>query len=267
MVSDSDDATTDVSPLRPALLAQLFGLFSVAVLAFAKPALLDHVLVLAGFQGFFAAWMARLRKAPLWWQFIHLLFFPLVVLLNGLHLPPLLWLGGFVLLFLVYWRTDTSQVPLYLSNRLTGDALARLLPAEPAFVIDLGCGTGGLLCQLGSLRPDCHFTGIEHAPIPYLIARWRSRRLDNVHIRHGDLWSVGLGSCQLVYAFLSPVPMPRLWQKAREEMAPGALLISNSFAVPDIAPEQVIAVDDSRQTQLYCYQPNPPVLGNQGDAT
>ena len=265
MVPASSAPQDSPSPLRPALFAQLFGLFAAAVLAFAKPGLLDHALVLAGFQGFFAAWMARLKHAPLWWQFIHLLFIPLLLLLNSLHLPPLLWLGGFVLLFLVYWRTDTSQVPLYLSNRLTGEAVARLIPPEPSFVIDLGCGTGGLLCQLGSLRPDCHFTGIEHAPIPYLIARWRCRRQDNVHIRHGDLWSVGLGSCQLVYAFLSPVPMPRLWQKAREEMTLGALLVSNSFAVPDTPPEQTIAVDDSRQTQLYCYRPNPLVLGDNGE--
>jgi len=182
-----------------------------------------------------------------------------MLVLNELHLPPLLWLGSFVLLFLVYWRTDTSQVPLYLSNSATGTALAQLIPAEPCFVIDLGCGTGGLLCLMARLRPDCHFTGIEHAPIPYLIARWRSRKQDNIHIRHGDLWTVGLGACQLVYAFLSPVPMPRLWQKAQEEMVPGALLVSNSFEVPDVEPEQIIAVDDSRQTQLYCYRPGQTV--------
>ncbi|HEY3431779.1 MAG TPA: class I SAM-dependent methyltransferase [Rhodocyclaceae bacterium] len=247
------------SPLRAALFTQLAGLFAAAVLVVAKPALMNQLLVLAGFQGFFAAWMARLQKAPIWWQAIHLLFFPLMLVLNELHLPPLLWLGSFGLLFLVYWRTDTSQVPLYLSNRATGTALAQLIPAEPCFVIDLGCGTGGLLCLMARLRPDCHFTGIEHAPIPYLIARWHSRKQDNIHIRHGDLWTVGLGACQLVYAFLSPVPMPRLWQKAKEEMVPGALLVSNSFEVPDVEPEQIIAVDDSRQTQLYCYRPGQTV--------
>ncbi|WP_459949814.1 class I SAM-dependent methyltransferase [Denitratisoma sp. agr-D3] len=239
------------------ILPQLFGLFAAVVMAWVKPILLQYPFALAGMQALFATWVARLRQAPLWWQAIHLCFVPLLLLLNGLHLPPLLWLGGFVLLLLVYWRTDTSRVPLYLSNAATGEALASLLPAEPGVCLDLGCGTGGLLQQLAGLRPDCHFIGVEHAPIPYFIARWRNRHLSNVAIRYGDFWSVPLRGYQLVYAFLSPVPMARLWDKAQAEMEPGALLVANSFAVPDQVPTRILAVDDRRQTQLYCYHPAP----------
>ncbi|RTL56871.1 MAG: hypothetical protein EKK46_03910 [Rhodocyclaceae bacterium] len=206
-------------------------------------------------QGLAAALAARWLRAPSWWQGIHLLFMPLVVLVNGLHLPPILWLGGFLILLLVYWRTDLSRVPLYLSNRPTAAVLASLIPAESGFVVDLGCGTGGLLVNLSSSRPDCHFTGIEHAPIPFLLAWLRCRRLKNVDIRYGDFWALNLHPCQLVYAFLSPVPMPRLWEKARAEMSADALLVSNSFAIPDVMPEQVVAVGDARDTQLYCYRP------------
>lgn len=222
-----------------------------------KPNLLNYPLALAVIQCLFATWIARMRGAPIWWQAIHLLFAPLLVALNALHLPPLLWLGGFILLFLVYWRTDVSRVPLYLSNSTTGDALAELIPPHPCFVIDLGCGTGGLLRQIAQTRPDCQFIGVEHAPIPYLISRWNNRRQGNVEIRWGDFWTISLRGFHLVYAFLSPEPMPRLWQKAAAEMLPGALLVSNSFAVPDQAAEKEVAVDDRRQTRLYCYRPAP----------
>ncbi len=64
-----------------------------------------------------------------------------------------------------------------------------------------------------------------------------------------------MGDYDVVYAFLSPAPMPRLWEKAGIEMAPGAMLISNSFVVPDVAPVAVITVDDRRATRLYVYRP------------
>ena len=255
MASNPPATDKPAHPLKSALLTQLAGFFAAGILVWIKPGLWQQPLFLALIQSLFAAWIARLNQAPRWWQAIHATFLPTALLLNSLHLPPSLWLGGFVLLFLVYWRTDTSQVPLYLSNRPTGEALARLIPHEPGFVIDLGCGTGGLLAQLSLTRLDCQFIGIEHAPIPYLIAKWRCRKQPNVHIRRGDLWAINLGASQLVYAFLSPAPMPRLWEKARAEMLPDALLVSNSFEIPDVAPDQIIQVDDRRQTQLFCYRP------------
>jgi hypothetical protein len=36
-------------------------------------------------------------------------------------------------------------------------------------------------------------------------------------------------------------------------MRPGALLVSNSFPIPEATPQQVIEVPDRRRTQLYCY--------------
>ena len=37
-------------------------------------------------------------------------------------------------------------------------------------------------------------------------------------------------------------------------MKPGSLLISNSFAVPERAPEQVLEVQDRRATRLHAYR-------------
>jgi hypothetical protein len=47
--------------------------------------------------------------------------------------------------------------------------------------------------------------------------------------------------------------MPRLWVKARAEMSPGALLVSNSFVVPEQVPQVVVNVVDGRQTRLHIY--------------
>jgi hypothetical protein len=48
--------------------------------------------------------------------------------------------------------------------------------------------------------------------------------------------------------------MPRLWEKAKQEMSQGAFLISNSFVVPNVKPQQTLSVNDDRQTMLYVYR-------------
>lgn len=253
-------SATEPYPLRAALLAQLAGgaavlLLFAAVDPFAAAGLRGIPLLLALLQGGIAAIIALRQGAPLWWLFIHLGFAPLVVVVHGLALAPGWFLAGFVLLLLVFWRTDRSRVPLYLTNRATADALLKLLPFAPVRVLDLGCGDGGLLLRLAKARPDCSFVGIEHAPLPWLAARLRTLGLANVEVRRGDFWSETLSGYGLVYAFLSPAPMARLWVKACAEMAPAATLVSNCFAVPDAEAGRIIAVGDRRATRLYCYRP------------
>jgi hypothetical protein len=248
------------SPLRAAVLAQAGGLASVLLLTtlmlrWAQVNLWQIPLLLAMLQGALAALLASWQGAPRWWLAIHLAFAPLIVLVHGLDIAPGWFLAAFTLLLLVFWRTDSSRVPLYLTNRNTATALLELLPAMPCKVIDLGCGDGGLLRRLALARPDCHFDGIEHAPLTWLVAQLHALGLANLSVRCDTFWNEPLGDYGVVYAFLSPAPMPRLWAKAGVEMRPGAMLISNSFVVPDVAPVAVIAVNDRRATRLYVYHP------------
>lgn len=247
------------TPLRAAALAQIGGLTVVLLLAigvahFAQISLWQIPLLLALLQGGIAALIAFRQSAPRWWLSIHLAFAPLAVVVQSLDIPPGWFLAAFIFLLLVFWRTDKSRVPLYLTNRHTAAAVLRLIPAGTVRFLDLGCGDGGLLRQLAKARPDCHFIGFEHAPLTWLVARLRTLGLDNASVHRGDFWREPLEGYGVIYAFLSPAPMPQLWEKANAEMAPGALLISNSFRVPDVDPIAVISVADRRGTHLYLYR-------------
>jgi hypothetical protein len=244
------------SPLIGALAAQVLGtVLALLLFYFIMPEVLRSPLLAALIQGGCAAIASHKLRAPSWWQAINLLFAPLVVAAHSLDFPPGVWLGGFGLLLLVFWRTDRSRVPLYLSNARTAGALMTLLPAKPCYVLDAGCGDGGLLRHLAKTRPDCEFVGIEHAPLPWLWARLGATGQSNLHIRYGNFWKQPLTPFDLVYAFLSPTPMPEFWVKSVDEMRPDSLLVSNSFAVPEVEPEQIIEVGDRRATRLYCYRP------------
>lgn len=255
-VEDTPPRLLGASPLIAALAAQVLGTVLAALLFFfIMPEILSYPLVAALVQGACAAIASYRLRAPRWWQAIHLGFAPAAILAHSLALPPGVWLVAFGLLLAIFWRTDRSRVPLYLTNATTAGALAGLLPPGPCFVLDIGCGDGGLLRRLARARPDAEFVGIEHAPLPWAWARLRAIGRTNLHIRYGDFWRHPLAAYDMVYAFLSPAPMADLWQKAAAEMRPGTLLVSNSFAVPGQTPEREVAVEDRRGSLLYCYLP------------
>ena len=137
-------------------------------------------------------------------------------------------LAVFLVLVGVFWNSARSGVPLYLSNRKTKQVLAGLLPEKDGIrFADLGCGFGGPVLALSQARPESHFTGVETAPLLFAVA-WLRRRLlgvANADIQFADYRKLDLGPFDCVYCFLSPVPMPDLYEKARREMRPGSLLI------------------------------------------
>lgn len=168
----------------------------------------------------FALWLRLAWSYPAWID---------LALFAGLAL----WFGGGLL----------TRVPLYNASRDARAKLESLLPERTGFTfVDLGCGLGGPLTHLASRRPDGRFLGVEASPLPFLVAWLRCLRRPNVRIRLSSLWSVGLGGFDVVYAFLSPEPMPALWAKARKEMPPGSRLVSHSFEVPGQPPAQILPV-------------------------
>ena len=98
------------------------------------------------------------------------------------------------------------------------------------------------------------FIGVELAPLPALISAVRLARYRHCSVHWRSLWKFDLSEIDVAFAFLSPVPMPALWKKAVGEMRPGALFISSSFGVPGQAPDQVVILEDGRQTQLFVWQ-------------
>ncbi len=238
-----------------ALAAQLLAWLLVAAGCIALGRPLAPSLLLVALQGALAASIGILLKSERWWIAIHLAFSPALFAALRLDLPPAFPLAVLAGLTFVFWTTFRGEVPLFLSSRATADALLPLLPQHAGLqVVDLGAGTGGLLRRLAQARPDARFTGIEHAPLPYLAARLNARGLGNLVIERNDLWRRPLADQDVVFAFLSPRVMPRLREKARAEMRPGSLLVSSSFPVPDTPPEQVVEVADWRGTRLYCYR-------------
>lgn len=244
-------------PAVTALLLQLAA-FALTLLSVRMAGLQPAPLVFALLCGLLAMTFSRLAGLAGWWLPIQLLFIPALVLVLALDIPPDFFLAAFLILLAVYWSTFRTQVPLYLSSHKVWRALEDFLPdAKTGFrFIDLGSGLGGVLTHLASVRPDGHYSGVESAPLPFLWG-WLRVKLGgyrNCNVRWRSIWNCDLAQYDVVFAYLSPVPMERLWRKARAEMRPGTVFISSTFAVPEQTPHETVQVDDLHRSTLLVWR-------------
>ena len=246
------------SPIFTALAAQALAVMAVGLLvvALGQGGGLRPPLILAlALQALLATWLGRRFGLARGWLLFQAGFLPGIFGLHLLALPAGVYLAGFLLVLLFNWNSFRHGVPLYLTSASATRQLAELLrglPAEFSF-IDLGCGLAGPLCQLARSFPQARFTGVETAPLTFALAWLRCLPRRNCRIRYRSLWKTPLASYDVVYCFLSPLPMPALWAKAQAELKPGARLVSNTFGIPGVAPDQTIALGDWRSTRLLVW--------------
>jgi hypothetical protein len=249
-------AARRLPPVVLALLLQGAAFLLVLLLARFSPLALTP-LAIALLVGACAALFSHLAGQARWWIPIQFVFAPAQVAMLAVKVTPTLYLAIFLILLVVYWSTFRTQVPLYLSSRKIWNALELLLPKQEASknftFMDLGCGIGGVLTHLAKARPDGVYHGVEAAPLPFLLSWLRIRGKNNCHVQWGSLWDCDLAQYDVVFAYLSPVPMDELWQKARREMRPGTVFISNTFAVADHPPQLTYSVDDLHHSTLYVW--------------
>lgn len=245
-------------PAILALLAQVLALAGVALLLFAlarlgdwRPTLWQAALGQGVLAAAFGHWLGLRR----WWLPLNLAFVPGLLALQSREWPAWWFLAAFVVLLLINWNSFRERVPLYLSGARTRQRMSERLAGLPVgfHFVDLGCGLGGTLVQLARDYPAARLAGVETAPLVFLLAWLRCLPYRNCQVRYRSLWQEDLSAYDAVYCFLSPAPMAELWAKARREMRPGSLLISNSFEVPGVAPGEIIELNDWRSSRLLLW--------------
>jgi hypothetical protein len=240
-------------PVLRALLAQ--ALAFAALVALARLGLRFPGLVWVLMQAVGAVFLSRwMDLNPRWILMQGALPF-LVRALWGAAVPAWIYLALFAALALVFGGGLLSRVPLYHASRDAWEKLEDLVPDRPDLrFVDLGCGFGGPVARLAARRPEGIFVGVEASPFTWLVAWLRCLPRRNAHIRLGSLWRTDLAVFDVAYAFLSPVPMPALWAKARREMRPGTRFISHSFDVPGATPQRVIPVKGRDGARLLVFE-------------
>jgi hypothetical protein len=210
-------------------------------------------MIMAAFlQGVIAATITLWRRLAPWWVLIQLLFPGALIAALSLSLPPGIFLALFIFFLGLYWTTFRTQVPFYPSGPAAWKSVADFLPADRSIrMIDIGSGLGGLVLNLAARRPKSEFIGIELAPLPWAVS-WLMAKVKRSHGQFmlGDYMHHDFSKYDVVFAYLSPAAMSALWEKSRQEMRPGTLLMSYEFAIPGAVADVVVVPHENAPT-LY----------------
>lgn len=201
--------------------------------------------------------MAKVIEMPTWWRWIHVLFPPAVLVMMQVHLPAGLYLAGFIMTLVLYWSVHNTRVPFYPSFPATWRAMLYVCDQHAAErtmrVLDIGSGLGDVAMYLAKHRLQDHVSGIEIAPLPWLVS-WLRAKLGASAARFqlGDYRQLDFAQLDVVFAYLSPAVMMDVWQKVAQEMQPGSLFVSSEFPVPGIAPSRTLFIG-KHSPVIYVY--------------
>lgn len=171
-------------------------------------------------------------------------------------MPGWVWLVLLGLLLLAYPMRAWRDAPVYPTPDGALQGLPTCAPLPPgARVLDAGCGLGHGLKGLHDAYPLAQCEGIEWS---WPLSVWCRLRCPWATVARGDMWSQSWANFDMVYVFQRPESMPRVWDKARQEMKAGAWLVSLAFEVPGVKPVASLGpanTDSPRCVRIY--RPHP----------
>jgi hypothetical protein len=259
----------------PAILALIIQIISAAAVLLLIRFVHLQVFYTVVIQGILASGLAIALKMSRWWIVISLFFGPLVLFISAYQVPQWIYFLCFIVLLLINGNSIKDRVPLYLTgnetikkieevlrvqyqNQASATASAKASPKSAQVksftFIDLGSGLAGTLLELSKVFPQAKFYGVETAPLVFVASWLRTFLTKNCQIRFCSIWKTELSKYDVVYCFLSPVPMPKIWEKAKAEMKKGSMLISNSFEIPGVKPTQTIELKDWRDSKIFIWK-------------
>jgi precorrin-6B methylase 2 len=157
---------------------------------------------------------------------------------------------------IVYTTIKRGISPMPSSSKVK-EAMKSALPQHvQGKIYELGCGWGALAFHLAGQHPESQIVAFEVSPVPWLIAYITQRvyRFENVKLFWDDFFRTSFSDASVIFCYLYPGAMERLKKKFEEELAPGTLVVSNTFAVPGWEPVDVIKVNDLYRTKVYVYK-------------
>ena len=168
------------------------------------------------------------------------------------------------ILFLLIHTAITGISPVPTTRAVRGDMLAQVPDDVQGKVLELGSGWGALAFALARRLPRCEIVGFELSPIPWAYSRVRLALFPqpNLRIVRGNFHRASYQDVGLVVCYLFPGGMRALRPKFEAELPSGAVVISNTFAIPEWRPIRTIQPQsDPQGPQVYVYRLPESLLG------
>jgi len=173
-------------------------------------------------------------------------------------------------IFWMSWRNGISPMP---SSRRVRRAVAEEINRLGASgrIVEAGSGWGTLAVHLAKHCEGWRVEGVENSPLPLAFSRFAAWLTFGVRpvagtagdappsvvFRKDNLYDISYRDAQAVVFYLYPGAMRRLGPILREQLAPGARIVSVCFALPGWVPERVVVCKDLYKTRVYVYEQPP----------
>lgn len=177
------------------------------------------------------------------------------------HALPTIWelallLAAVVTLLGVVVGTIRTGAPPMPTRPGVRAVMISLLPANPTVIHELGAGFGGVAFAAAAARPSAMVHAWEKAWLPWFMLRMRAGLFGQgrVLVHRGDLLDAPHEQACVVLVYLHPAAMADLAPRLASSLAPGAVVISNAFALPGWTPFRELRLDDALRTTVRAYE-------------
>lgn len=129
---------------------------------------------------------------------------------------------------------------------------------EQKNVVEPGCGDARILKTLADKYPQHSFIGYEWDYFPYFLAKFKTRKYKNIKIERQNFMTADYTNVGLVVLFASNEIAQELSVKLRQDLPKGAIIISESFELPNFTCLKEQETDKKNHwflnQKLYTYQ-------------
>ena len=166
----------------------------------------------------------------------------------------LLLLFIFIFASIVVYSLISGITPMPTTRRVRKVMLEAVNSEVDGSIFELGSGWGHTALSFARKFSKKSVNAYEISPFVCLFSKILSSIQSNLNVYWKDFFNTSLSDASIVVCYLYPEAMKKLADKFESELKDGALVVTNTFAIPNWIPIKIYEVDDLYRTKVNLYR-------------
>lgn len=154
------------------------------------------------------------------------------------------------------FTTDAPFVPV--PKEVENEIVDSLGLQENSVLFDLGCGDARILTKAAVQHPTIKVVGVEIGFLPYLMAKFYTRKNKNIFIKRENIFTADLKEATHIFLYLYPKVINKLFKNIETQCKTGTIIASCDFELNGKQPTKIIELNNpdphsKRGKKLFIY--------------